>query len=80
MSQEQEAVLSEAEQVAMNKIAGLKQYDVYASETVYYLKKIWAMDESDAEKRACEDGFTNDEILDGDNFQVNEVLEVDEEE
>jgi hypothetical protein len=79
MSQEQKVELTEVEQTAMNKIAGLKQYEVYASELVYYAKKVWAVDEEDARRKANEEGFSNQEIYDGHDFEMHEVEEVDEE-
>jgi len=63
---------------AVNKLLGKKLYHVYARETVYSRKDVWAMDADEAETLANNEGFTNDEIIDGDNFEITDV-EVDDE-
>lgn len=68
--------LNAVEQEALNKVEGLKQYEVYATELVYYAKKVWAKDEEDAQRVATDEGFTNQEIYDGYDFEVTEVEEV----
>lgn len=67
--------LTEREQEALNKVEGLKKYTVYTSELVYYSKEVWANNEMDAQLIANEAGFTNDDIYDGDNFEINGVEE-----
>lgn len=71
--------LNVVEQEALNKVEGLKQYGVYASELVYYAKKVWAKDEEDAQRVATDEGFTNQEIYDGYDFEITEVEEVSDE-
>lgn len=68
--------LNVVEQEALNKVEGLKQYGVYATELVYYAKKVWAKDEEDAQRVATDEGFTNQEIYDGYDFEITEVEEI----
>ena len=68
--------MTDEEQSALNKIEGLKQYEVYATEQVYYAKKVWAKDEEDAQRIANDEGFTNQEIYDGYDFEITEVEEI----
>jgi hypothetical protein len=63
---------------AVNKLLGKKLYHVYARETVYSRKDVWAMDADEAETLANNEGFSTDEIIDGDNFEITDV-EVDDE-
>lgn len=65
---------------AANILLGLKEYDVYARETVYSLKRVWALNEDDAEKVAHDEGFTNEDIIDGADFEITEVEEIAEDE
>jgi hypothetical protein len=60
---------------AANKLLGKKQFNVFARETVYSCKKVWAYDEDEAEKLASEEGFGNDDIFDGADFEITEVEE-----
>ena len=71
--------MTEEEQVALNKVEGLKQYDVFASETVYYSKRVWAKDEEAAVIKANEDGFEVTDIYDRDHFESAWVEEVEDE-
>lgn len=70
--------ITEAEKAA-NRLLGLKEYDVYARETVYSCKRVWAMDEAEAEELASNAGFTREDEFDGDNFEITDVEEVEHE-
>lgn len=71
--------MTEEEQIALNKVEGLKQYDVYASETVYYSKRVWAKDDEEAYTKANEEGFAVTDIYDGDHFEITSTEEVEDE-
>jgi hypothetical protein len=62
-------------QDAANKLLGKKKFNVYARETVYSCKKVWAYTEDEAEKLASEKGFGNEDIFDGADFEITEVEE-----
>ena len=68
--------IDEQTQIAVEKLLGKKRFDVVAQEFVYYSKVVWAYDEIEAERIATDDGFTNEEIFDGDDFKVISVEEV----
>ena len=63
---------------AAEKLLGKKRYEVFASELVYYAKIVWAYDEDEAEKIASEEGFNNEHIYDGDNFDISGVEELED--
>jgi hypothetical protein len=63
---------------AANKLLGKKLYKVYARETVYSMKEVWAYDEDEAQKLASETGFGNEDIFDGADFEITDVEEDDE--
>ena len=66
----------EQTQIAVNKLMGKKRFEVLAQEWVYYAKIVWAHDEYEAERIATDEGFTNEEIYDGDSFEIREVEEI----
>jgi hypothetical protein len=62
-------------QDAANKLLGKKKFNVFARETVYSSKKVWAYTEGEAEKLASETGFDNDDIFDVVDFEITDVEE-----
>jgi hypothetical protein len=63
---------------AVNKLLGKKLYKVYARETVYSMKEVWAYDEDEAQTLANNEGFGNEDIFDGADFEITDVEEDDE--
>ena len=63
-------------QIAVNKLLGKKRFDVSASELVYYSKIVWAHDEEDAIRIALDEGFVNEDIFDGADFEINGAEEI----
>jgi hypothetical protein len=61
---------------AVQKLLGKKQYEVLASEKVYYSKRVWAYDEADAETVASDEGFSLKDIYDGNFFEITDIEEV----
>ena len=66
----------EQTQIAVEKLLGKKKFDVSASELVYYSKIVWAHDEEDAIRIALDEGFVNEDIFDGADFEINGAEEV----
>lgn len=62
-----------AEKVA-KRMEGLKQFTLYARETAYYKKTVWATDKENAEEIANEDCDWGDAVDYGD-FRVDEIEE-----
>lgn len=71
--------MTEAEQVALNKVEGLKQYEVMAKETVYYSKVVWAKDELDAQSIMNRQGYELSDIYDSAYFEYTDTEEVSDE-
>lgn len=66
---------------AVDKLLGLKTFEVFATETVYYAKKIQAytLEEVYSLVDSGQVEFTNEDMYDGDNFSFDEVKEVTDE-
>lgn len=63
---------------AVDKLMGIKEYEVYASETVYYVVKVKAESMEQARQMA-RDGdiqFNYSDVFDGDHFTIDDVVEV----
>ena len=54
------------------------KYAIRASETVYYYIEVDADSHDDAIEKAREYTFTNDDIVDGDYFDIYDVIELNE--
>ena len=66
----------EQTQIAVNKLMGKKRFEVLAQEWVYYAKIVWAHDEYEAIRIALDEGFVNEDIFDGADFEINGAEEV----
>lgn len=70
----------EVVQSAVDKLVGLKTYYVYAREEVTYRVKIQAHDDDEAWEIANDHSYGLDDIIDGNNFEIDAVEEEQEQE
>ena len=63
---------------AVDKLLGIKEYTVYASETIYYAVKVKAESKEQAwdMARAGDIEFNYSDVFDGDHFRLDDVVEV----